>query len=294
MPRRAELRSSLRALLGAWAGDRTSPPPEIPDGLPATVLPSVRDAVAALVHYQGVAHARLYLHRLRRFIGRRDVDDVMLASIVRLMAERMTYDDPVRLAQLTLDEAASASHPVRRHCRFRYDELVEPLPPALAKPILGALNALGWTGRMMTRRYSAQTPLARGRLRIEAGLRHWRALGRSYERERLWVERWLHMIDRALTRQPAAASAIIDSATMVKGSGETYRRGLADWHLIIDGLAKPTFDGTLAIADLATAIATARRAAIGDDIDRTALRAAIAAIRDAAGSIACNPPRPMS
>ena len=30
---------------------------------------------------------------------------------------------------------------------------------------------------------------------------------------------------------------------MIQGYGDTYRLGLADWHLIIDKLAKPTFDG---------------------------------------------------
>jgi hypothetical protein len=279
MATRAQLRSSLRALFGKWAGDRPSPLPNVPPGLPETVLPLVHDAVAALAHYQGISHARLFLHRLRRFIGRRDVDDAMLAAIVSRMAERMTYDDPVRLAQLTLDEAAMTRHAVRRHCRFRFDELIEPLPSPIAHPMLGALGRLDWTRRMMTRRYYAGSAVGRARLRVEAGLRHWRALGRGYERERIWVERWLHMIDRALARQPAAAPAIIETATLVRGYGDAYRQGLADWHLIIDGLAKPVFDGTLDLPDLAGAIATARRARAGD-FAQTGLRQAIAAIRD--------------
>ena len=83
------------------------------------------------------------------------------------------------------------------------------------------------------------------RLKIEASLRRWRRFSVRYARERLWVERWLHMIDRALTKQPEAASAIVQTATMVQGYGAAYRQGLADWHAIIDGLAKPTFDGVL-------------------------------------------------
>src|SRR5476651_119015 len=72
------------------------------------------------------------------------------------------------------------------------------------------------------------------------------------------------MIDRSLTKQPTAATEIVQTATMVQGYGDAYRQGLADWHLIIDGLAKPTFDGALPLADLAGAIAEARAAALPD------------------------------
>jgi hypothetical protein len=65
---------------------------------------------------------------------------------------------------------------------------------------------------------------------------------------------------------------------MVRGYGETYRRGIADWHAIIDGLVKPTFDGVLAIDDLAGAIAEARAAAMPDP-RQVALKRAIAQIR---------------
>ena len=57
-----------------------------------------------------------------------------------------------------------------------------------------------------------------------------------------------------------------------------YRQGLADWHAIIDGLAKPTFDGTLRLPDLAGAIAEARAAALPDP-RQAALKRTIAEIR---------------
>jgi hypothetical protein len=86
------------------------------------------------------------------------------------------------------------------------------------------------------------------------------------------------MIDRALTKQPQAATAIIGTADMIQGYGSVYRHGLADWDAIIDGLVKPTFDGVLPLADLAAAIAEAR-AAIMPDPRQVALKRAIAEIR---------------
>ncbi len=95
-------------------------------------------------------------------------------------------------------------------------------------------------------------------------MRRWRLFSVRYAKERAWVERWLHMISRSLDKQPAAAADIVQTATMIQGYGDAYRQGLADWHAIIDGLAKPTFDGVLPLADLAGAIAEARAAAMPD------------------------------
>jgi len=116
------------------------------------------------------------------------------------------------------------------------------------------------------------------RLKIEAGLRRWRLFSVRYAKERVWVERWLHMIDRSLTKQPRAASAIVQTATMVQGYGDAYRQGLADWHAIIDGLAKPTFDGVLPLPDLAAAVAEAR-AAVTPDPRQVVLKRTITEIR---------------
>ena len=65
---------------------------------------------------------------------------------------------------------------------------------------------------------------------------------------------------------------------MVQGYGDVYRQGLADWHAIIDGLAKPAFDGALPLSDLPDAIAEAR-AAIMPDPRQVALKRKIAQIR---------------
>ena len=65
---------------------------------------------------------------------------------------------------------------------------------------------------------------------------------------------------------------------MIVGHGDVYRQGMADWHAIIDGLAKPTFDGVLALSDLAGAVTDARDAAVPDP-RQAALKRKIAEIR---------------
>jgi hypothetical protein len=272
--------SSLRYLFADFLGDDDSTPPILPEGLPACVAAVASDAINFLIDYQSAGYAQLYVDRLRRFVGRRDVDEAMLAEIARLMAQRMAYEDPIRIAQLKLLEldekgAQPGSVDIRR---FRFDELVGALPAAIAEPVLDLLEWLGWARRTVKVRFSTKNRFSICRLKLEAGLKRWRLFSIRYAMERVWVERWLHMINRSLAKQPAAAFEVIRTATMIEGYGASYRQGLADWHTIIDDLAKPTFDGVLALPDLAGAIAEARAVAMPDP-RQAALKRKIAEIR---------------
>src|SRR5689334_18639227 len=276
----SEIRESLRYLFADIIGEQDGSVPHLPQGLPDAAAPVVSDAIHLLIEYQGTRYARLYVERLARFVGRRGVSDAMLLEIARLMAMRMSYEDAIRIAQLKLLELAADPDTPRADDvrKLRLDEMVEALPTVAAEPILDVLNWLGWVHKRVKIHFSTASRFSIRRLKIEASLRRWRRYSIRYSKERLWVERWLHMIDRALTRQPAAAPAIVDTATMVQGYGDAYRHGLADWHAIIDQLAKPTFDGTLHLPDLAGAIAEARTSAMPDP-RQAALKRKIAEIR---------------
>ncbi len=279
----ASVLSSLRYLLADFIGEDSGTPPPLPDNLPEAVAPDVSEYIRGLVEYQGAKYARLYEYRLRRFIGRAGVDVAMLGEIARLMAMRMSYQDPIRIAQLKLagyDACADLPHsePSSTIGKFRLDELIAALPAVVAEPMLDLLEWAGWTHMPVSIKFNSTTRLGILRLKVEAGLRRWRRFSVRYARERVWVERWLHMIDRALIKQPAAASEIVQTATMIQGYGDGYRQGEADWHAIIDGLVKPTCDGVLPLVDLAGAIAEARAAAVPDR-RQIALKRKIAEIR---------------
>jgi hypothetical protein len=277
----AGIRSSIRYLLADFIGDDGGAPPFLSDGLPDAVVPIASEGIERLTEYQGAGYAQLYVDRLTRFIGRRGVDDALLGEIARLMAERMSYDDPIRIAQTTLaelDAGVATANTANDIKKFRWDELVEALPATVADPVLGVLDWTGWLHRPVSIRFSTASRFGIRRLKIEAGLRRWRLFSVRYGTERAWVERWLHMIDRSLTKQPNAVAEIVQTATMIHDYGDVYRQGLADWHRIIDGLVKPTFDGALALPDLAAAVAEARAAAMPDP-RQAALKRKIAEIR---------------
>jgi len=275
----ASIVSSLRYLLADVIGDDDSTLPVLPDNLPDHAAPIVSDSIALLTEYQSATHAQLYVDRLKRFIGRPGVDSALFCEIARLMAMRMSYQDPIRIAQLKLIESdgrvSGAADDVRK---LRLDELIGALPAPAADPLLDVLGRIGWLRKRVSVRFSAKSRFGIRRLKLEASLRRWRQFSVRFSEERVWVERWLHMIARCLDKQPQSVLAVVETATMVEGHGDPYRQGLADWHLIIDGLAKPTFDGKLPLADLAGAITEARAACMPDP-RQVALKRAIAQIR---------------
>ena len=274
--------SSLRFLFADVIGDDDAATPFLPEGLPEAVVPTARGAIHMLIDYQGTSYAQLYVDRLRRFVGRRGFDDADFAEVARLMAARMSYEDPIRIAQLILATLEEQPEPVNEVKKFRIDELIGALPAIVAEPVLDTLEWLGWLRLPVSIRFSAANRWGIRRLKIEAGLRRWRLFSVRYTKEKAWVERWLHMIDRSLTRQPGAAAAIVQTADMITGYGDSYRQDMADWNAIIDGLVKPTFDGVLDLADLGAAVAEAR-AAVLPDPRQVALKRKIAEIRARAG-----------
>lgn len=271
--------SSLRYLFADIIGDNDDTPPCVPENLPEGTEAVVRAGIDRLIDYQGPSYAQLYVDRLCRFIGQPGVDATLFGEIARLMALRMSYEDPIRIAQLKLTE----QEPSGDRRKFRIDELIGCLPAVVAEPVLDVLDWLNWARAPVSIKYSNANRWGMRRLKIEAGLKRWRRFSIRYGKERVWVERWLHMINRSLTKQPAAALAVVRSADLIQGYGSPYRHALADWHAIIDGLVKPTFDGKLPLTDLAIAIAEAR-AAIQPDLRQAALKRRIAEIRAEAHS----------
>ena len=272
------LLSSLRYLFADFLDEQDTTPPRLPDGLPDSVSSIVDDGISLLMDYQGAAYAKLYVERLQRFIGRVDVSPAMLAEIARLLASRMAYQDAIRIAQLKLAQFNQTGVRSVENVRLRFDELVDTLPAVAADPVLTVLGYLGWLHKQVSIPFSTASLWGIRRLKMEAWLRRWRMFSIRYAEERVWVERWLHMIARCLAKQPQSVSAVIQTATMVQGYGDAYRQGLADWHAIIDALAKPTFDGALPLGDLAGAIVEARAAAMPDP-RQASLKRSIAQIR---------------
>lgn len=274
-----KLPGPVRLVLADLMGYDDAEPPEVPAGLAAPVRDAIAAGIAALIAYQGPGYAQLYVRRVGRFIGRRGIDDSLLAEIARLLAGRMSFHDIPRIAELKL---AGADGGIADRIRFRLDEILASLPAMLGEPLLELAGGLKWSRLPVRLRFSPRPWPRRMILRLWALLARWRLSAVRARQERALVERWLHMIDRALTLQPAAVAEVVATATLIHGEGESYRRRVANWHVVIDTLAKPVFDGALDLPDLADALAEARALAAVDP-DPGALRRDILRMMSARG-----------
>ena len=240
--------------------------------LPPDVVPIVSEAVHSLIDFQDPDYALAYLDRIERYVGPAGITLPNLAELAQLLSDRMHFEDPIRIAQLKLAEAGGANatpDPVSadRVEKFRWDEVIPMLPPKAAAPALDLflrLRLARLTRRSVILRFSSKTRFGLQWLKWLVAARITRPFSERFKRERVWVERWLHMVDRSLVKQPEATVAIIRTASLIRGHGDIYQNGLMEWNAIIDGLVKPVCDGTLPLQKLGEAIQEARDAATGD------------------------------
>lgn len=271
--------SPFRLLKERYFGEETRNPREaraalarLSARLPPDVVPIVSEAVHSLIDYQDPDYALSYLERIERYVGPTSATLPNLAELAQLLSDRMHFEDPIQIAQLQLAAAGGVtaepdSASLDRIEKFRWDEVIPMLPPALAAPALNLflrLRLAKLSRRSVRLRFSSKTRFRLQRLKWLAALRITRPFSERFKLERVWVERWLHMVDRSLVKQPEATVAIVRTASLIRGHGDTYQNGLAQWNVIIDGLVKPTCDGDLPLPKLGDAIQEAREAAIGE------------------------------
>ena len=238
---------------------------------PRTAQEFIDLGVARLRDYQGDAYAELYLERLRSL----HADPQLLAEVARHLAVWMSYEDIIRVADLKT--RASRFERVRREVGARagepvvvidylkpgIEELASLLPPALGRRLIewagkrGKLDA--YNIGMHVRTSGVFGYLA---TRALAWLRPWRPYSHRYREEQQRIERWLAAIRDAAPKRGTLAMEIAACARLVKGYGETHRRGLANFMAIFDALVENAAASDP--AERAAAIRRARDAALAD------------------------------
>jgi indolepyruvate ferredoxin oxidoreductase beta subunit len=102
------------------------------------------------------------------------------------------------------------------------------------------------------------------RLRLLAALRRWRPYTLRYAEEQAWIERWLALTERVLNIDAEVAREVVETARLVKGYGDTYKRGHANWRRIADDVVEPFLQGRLPPRQFADAVLQSRIAALAD------------------------------
>jgi len=99
-------------------------------------------------------------------------------------------------------------------------------------------------------------------VRSLAWLKPWRPFSYRYREEQQLIERWLLRVQETAQRSSALALEVAQCATLLKGYGETHRRGKANFLAILDALVENP--ATANPTAQAAAIRKAREAALAD------------------------------
>jgi indolepyruvate ferredoxin oxidoreductase beta subunit len=187
----------------------------------------------------------------------------------------MCYEDVIRVADLK--SRRSRFERVRAEVQAKPDEpvhIVEYLKPGveelaavLPRGLSGALTRWaarrGLTHKLNVGLYVKTTSVFGFLLlRFLAALRRLRRMTARFHEEQALVERWLAAIRAAAPRDPGLALEIALCGRLIKGYGDTHRRGRENFLRILDTIVSGgTFESDAARA---AAIRAAREAALAD------------------------------
>ena len=238
------------------------------------VQPVLQHTVRRLTDFQDAAYAGLYLDRLLPF---RDPDTTLLAAVAKHLAVRMSFEDVIRVAQaktrpdrmtrIRAETGASGSDTVivTEFLKPGIAEFCDILPEGIARKLLAQAEKSerlrNWHKGMELNSSSVNGFL---KLKALSGMRRWRRRTWRYRREQETIEVWLGMIEKALPINRHLAREIAECARLIKGYSDTHARGTSNFARIQAALIRPALAGEIDADGAATAISTARDAALAD------------------------------
>ena len=275
--------ASLRGFAAGFdiaAGGRKAPA-EAPRALPPGTREILELGAVRLRDYQGEAYARLYLERIAT-LG--EADPGLIGETGRQLALWMSYEDIIRVADLKTrrsrfervrrEAGAKDGEPVVvvDYLKPGVEEVASLLPAALGRRLMawalrkGKLDAYNVGMHVKTSGIGGYLLV-----RALAWLKPWRPRSLRYAEEQALIERWLAAVRDAAPRSTPLALEIVECAGLLKGYGETHRRGRGNFLAILDALVEnpPTSDA----AAQAAAIRKARAAALADPEQKALERA---------------------
>ncbi len=282
--------SNLAAFALGWDLAQKSPRADapIPRGLSDDERAIVAEGVKRLGDYQDAAYAQLYLARLERVRSAAgESGGGLLRETARYLALWMAYEDVIRVAQLKsrperlagirAEIGAKPDQPVHVREFFKpgLAELAAILPLRLGAALSGWAERRGLAQRLhLPLRLRSTTITGHLLLRLLTAFRPWRRRSHRFADEQLRIERWIDAIARAAAFDTALALEVALCGRLIKGYGDTHKRGLGNFTAIMTALVEPALSRRDRGA--AAAVKRAREAALADP-DGNALSRALAA-----------------
>jgi len=266
--------ASLRGFAAGFdiaAGARPAPQ-AAPRALPPEAREILELGAARLRDYQGETYAKLYLERIAT-LG--SAEPTLVGETGRQLALWMSYEDIIRVADLKTrrsrfervrkEAGAKDGEPVVviDYLKPGVEEMASILPPFLGRRLVSWAAARGKLDAYSVGMHVKTSGIGGFLLvRSLAWLKRWRPRSLRYAEEQALIERWLAAVRAAAPRSTPLALEIVACAGLLKGYGETHRRGKANFLAILDALVENPAAGDAAAR--AAAIRKAREAALAD------------------------------
>jgi indolepyruvate ferredoxin oxidoreductase, beta subunit len=238
------------------------------------------EGVRRLAAYQDVNYARLYVKRLKII---RDLDDrarangLLLRETARQLAVRMSFEDLVRVAEAKIDPERFAriaremgvkpGEPLKIFDFLKpgIEEFCQILPPNWARAVLAfasrheRLRRFHWSMEINSRSISGFL-----RFWLLAKLKPLRRRSFRYQQEQAAIVHWLDLVAAASVQSAELALEVVACARLIKGYGDTLKRGTANFDAIETRVVRPVLMGSIPLSRGIDAIASARTAALTD------------------------------
>jgi indolepyruvate ferredoxin oxidoreductase, beta subunit len=254
---------------------------------PAAALDVVEEGMRRLTAYQHRWYAEWYLNRLDTVHALGSTE--LLRETARHLAVRMSFEDVIRVAEAKIaperfrrieGEIGAKDQPyvITEFLKPGIEELCQVLPPRLARAIVGFADKRGWLGTVYFG-MELKTTTVWGYLRFWtlAKLKRFRPKSWRFAEEQAAIESWLALILAAARLSGDLALEVAECARLIKGYGDTWKRGASNYATIVARVIVPVLEGRIAVRAGIDAIASARTAALVDP-DGESLAKALAAI----------------
>jgi indolepyruvate ferredoxin oxidoreductase beta subunit len=266
--------------------------------MPASAIEIVVEGLRRTAAYQDAAYAGRYLDRLKAICEADDHADAggrLIRETARQLAVRMTFEDvirvaeakiaPERFARIRAELGLKDGEPFRivDFLKPGLEEICQVLPTGLAQRILALAERRGWRPHWGM---EIESTALTGYLRFWAlaKLKRLRPRGHRFVQEQAAIEDWLALIVAAAQLSADVAIEVAECARLIKGYGDTWQRGSANYRTIEAQVIRPALAGRIARNQAADAIASARTAALVDP-DGDGLSKCLAEIESRAGAM---------
>lgn len=216
--------------------------------IPAAAQALAKEGVRRMLDYQDVPYAALYVDRLAQAREwAKGGSDMLLQELARYLALWMSYEDPVRVADLKIRASrferirtetktkATQQLAINEFMHPRIEEICDTLPTSLGRWLARPHLLHRWIASMTQSGRIITTSSLPGYLLLWtlSRLRFMRRKTLRYQNENARIEQWLTRIAQAALVDPALGLEVVQCQRLVKGYSDTHARGLKNYQTIM-------------------------------------------------------------